>query len=115
MHTHLLNYKSTDPLSRRLGLNKLEVCMMVMRELEETYTSASIFCGVFLEAMRQLYPEYSASTTLPPPGMPNSNQTTQNTVLPQLDVTLSPMSDDILSALMDGISSPNFWESINGT
>jgi hypothetical protein len=113
MHTHLLNYKSADPLSRRLGLNKLDLCMMVMSELEDKYTSASIFRGVFLEAMRQLYPECSEPTALPAPETTDSKPATQNVAPPQLDYTLSPMSDDIVSALMEGISAPNFWETIN--
>lgn len=111
MHVHLLNCKSADALSRRLSLNKLELCMMVMEELEETYTSASVYRGVFLEAIRQLYPNYSTSTAIGESNatdfsLPRSNPSDDSMILPMVN-------DDILAALFDEASCFNFWESFS--
>ncbi|KAL6691455.1 fungal-specific transcription factor domain-containing protein [Trichoderma pleuroticola] len=111
MHVHLLNCKSTDALSRRLSLNKLELCMMVMEELEETYTSASVYRGVFLEAIRQLYPNYSvgpAGAALTAGGTPLSRATPTDD-----SAALSNINDDILTTLLDEASCFNFWESFS--
>ncbi|EEU37832.1 uncharacterized protein NECHADRAFT_1812, partial [Fusarium vanettenii 77-13-4] len=62
MHVHLLDCKSQNPLTRKLGFNKLEFCMEVMREFQKTYTSASVFCGIFGEAIRQLSPDNSGQS-----------------------------------------------------
>ncbi|UKZ45915.1 hypothetical protein TrVGV298_000109 [Trichoderma virens] len=111
MHVHLLNCKSTDALSRRLSLNKLELCMMVMEELEEVYTSASVYRGVFLEAIRQLYPNYSASAA-------GGSSTVEGVSLPRAapaddSATLPIINDDILTNLLDEASCFNFWESFS--
>lgn len=108
MHIHLLNCKSADALTRRLSLNKLELCMMVMEELEKTYASASIYRGVFLEAIRQLYPNYSVNTSIHQPDtiptLPQAEPSNNSTTLPLI-------TDDILDAFLDEASSMNFWES----
>ncbi|KAF2027312.1 hypothetical protein EK21DRAFT_102622 [Setomelanomma holmii] len=54
MHIHLLNCKATDALSSRLSFNKLEVCVTVMRELSKAHTSATMFCGLFREAVQRV-------------------------------------------------------------
>lgn len=111
MHVHLLNCKSTDALSRRLSLNKLELCMMVMEDLEETYTSASVYRGVFLEAIRQLYPNYSGSPT----GVASTaGGVSLSRATPADDsATLPNINDDILTTLLDEASCFNFWESFS--
>ncbi|KAK4082753.1 transcriptional regulator family: Fungal Specific TF [Trichoderma aggressivum f. europaeum] len=111
MHVHLLNCKSTDALSRRLSLNKLELCMMVMEDLEETYTSASVYRGVFLEAIRQLYPNYSgspagAASTAGGASLSRATPTDDSAALPNIN-------DDILTTLLDEASCFNFWESFS--
>ncbi|KAL7941839.1 fungal-specific transcription factor domain-containing protein [Trichoderma barbatum] len=111
MHVHLLNCKSTDALSRRLSLNKLELCMMVMEELEETYTSASVYRGVFLEAIRQLYPNYSVSTA---GSTSAAGEVSLARATPADDsATLPIINDDILTTLLDEASCFNFWESFS--
>lgn len=83
--------------------------MMVMEELEETYTSASVYRGVFLEAIRQLYPNYSVSVAGGDPnatGFSPPRTTDDSTVLPMIN-------DDILTALLDEASCFNFWESFS--
>ncbi|KAL2828388.1 C6 transcription factor [Aspergillus cavernicola] len=64
IQTNLLNCKSADALSKRLRLNKLTMCMLVMEELQKTYTVASIYRGIFAKAIQQLFPEYTESTLL---------------------------------------------------
>lgn len=84
--------------------------MMVMEELEEMYTSASVYRGVFLEAIRQLYPNYSSST------MSESNSTdfSQPRASFSNDAMMVPLvNDDILTALLDESSCFNFWESFS--
>ncbi|KZM27311.1 DNA binding [Ascochyta rabiei] len=119
MHVHLLNCKSENHLTRRLALNKLEMCMAIMRELQKTHTSASIFCGVFGEAIRQLAPGPLDESIW---GVPRIRR-------PQTVAALSPegiqapgvddfalqtvVTDDILESLLNETSSYNFWESIN--
>lgn len=55
MQMHLLNCNSANPLSRRLRLNKLNICMMVMEEFQKVYTVASIYRGIFAKAIQQFY------------------------------------------------------------
>ncbi|KAL6897484.1 fungal-specific transcription factor domain-containing protein [Trichoderma evansii] len=111
MHVHLLNCKSEDALSRRLSLNKLELCMMVMEELEEMYTSASVYRGVFLEAIRQLHPNYSASSTMSESSLTDFSQPRASFSNDTMTVPL--VNDDILTALLDESSCFTFWESFS--
>lgn len=119
MHVHLLGCKSDNSLTRRLALNKLEMCMTIMRELQKTHTSASIFCGVFGEAIRQLVPGpldeaiWGVAQTIRP--------STAGSIVPEhvqaanLDgFALQPIvTDDVLESLLNETSTYNFWESIN--
>lgn len=56
MQIHLLNCNSANPLSRRLQLNKLNTCIMVMEEFQKTYTVASIYREIFGKAVQHFYP-----------------------------------------------------------
>ncbi|KAE8374677.1 fungal-specific transcription factor domain-containing protein [Aspergillus bertholletiae] len=64
MQTHLLNCIYANPLSRRFSFNKLDMCMGVLEELQKTYTVASLFRGIFMKALQQIFPTYGASSTL---------------------------------------------------
>lgn len=64
MQVYLLNCKFGDALSRRLGLNMLNMCMMVLEELQKTYTVASVCRGIFGKAIQQLFPDDAASIAL---------------------------------------------------
>ncbi|KAM0253626.1 hypothetical protein ACHAQJ_007201 [Trichoderma viride] len=64
MQVYLLNCKFGDSLSRRLGLNMLNMCMMVLEELQKTYSVASVCRGIFGKAIQQLFPDDAASTSL---------------------------------------------------
>lgn len=118
MHVHLLGCKSDNHLTRRLAFNKLEMCMTVMRELQKTHTSASIFCGVFGEAIRQLLPgpfDESiwgvAQTRLSIAG--DATQESAE-VASAFDSALQPIvTDDVLESLLNETSVYNFWESLN--
>lgn len=119
MHVHLLSCKSENSLTRRLAFNKLEMCMTVMRELQKTHTSASIFCGVFGEAVRHLVPgpldetiwgvaqvrRPATATTMVPETTPTINID---------DFAMQPVvTDDVLESLLNETSTYNFWESMN--
>lgn len=62
MQAHLVQCKFGDTLSKRIRLNKLEMCMLVLEELQKTYTVASIYRGIFTKAIQQIFPGYSAPT-----------------------------------------------------
>jgi hypothetical protein len=64
MKTHLFQCKYGDPLSKRIKLKKLEVCMLVMEELQKTYTVASVYRAIFIKAIQQIFPDYSAPVAL---------------------------------------------------
>lgn len=54
MQAHLLESRSGDHLSRSVGLHKLELCLMVLREVEETYPAATMIRNLFVEAVSRL-------------------------------------------------------------
>ncbi|KAJ5241152.1 C6 transcription factor [Penicillium citrinum] len=58
MQVHLFHCKVGDSLSKRVRLNKLEMCMLVMEELQKTYTVASIYRAVFTKALQLIFPGY---------------------------------------------------------
>ncbi|KAL7912429.1 fungal-specific transcription factor domain-containing protein [Trichoderma velutinum] len=63
MQTHMQLYKSADPLTKRIRLHKLEMCMLIMEELQKIYTVASIYRGIFLKALQQICPSYQSKIT----------------------------------------------------
>jgi hypothetical protein len=131
MQAHLLHCKTGDPLSKRVRLNKLEMCMLVMEELQKTYTVASIYRAVFTKAIQMIFPGYSA------PVAPFSSTTNAAAAAPTPasvnGAVNSPMGADIpdytqsqinegafiaddgnlMDALMDEASIFNFWETWN--
>ncbi|KAF3009982.1 hypothetical protein E8E13_011329 [Curvularia kusanoi] len=118
MRVHLLGCKSDDRLTRRLAFNKLEMCMTIMRELQKTHTSASYFCVVFGEAVRQLMPGPLDETIWGTPQIRGASATSP--VVGRVrsvdfnDPNLQPVvTDDILESLLNETSTSNFWESIN--
>jgi hypothetical protein len=72
MQVYLLNCKFGDALSRRLGLNMLNMCMMILEELQKTYSVASVCRGIFGKAIQQLFPDEAASISLSH-SLPESN------------------------------------------
>ncbi|KAL4740641.1 fungal-specific transcription factor domain-containing protein [Aspergillus similis] len=137
MQMHLLNCRSGTSLSRRLRLNKLNACMMVMEEFQQVYTVASIYRGIFAKAIQLICPEGagpggSENTVVPesssvplPVGV--SASTSAPVPVPQetaeMDhqhigtaVTVGPEPDqgaaltDMVDALLDETLPFNFWE-----
>jgi hypothetical protein len=64
MQTHLLESMSSDPLIKKVGLNKLDLCMMIMSQLEETYPAATLIRGLFLEAIDKVHSQNHQSMKL---------------------------------------------------
>ncbi|KAJ6008619.1 hypothetical protein N7522_003635 [Penicillium canescens] len=111
MHVHLLNCKSPGPLSRRLGLNKLELCMMVLEQMQHTHPSSSLFRGIFLAAIHHIFPSYVAQSTIPELASSESSPPQDISVNdPMAGITIG---EDAIDALMDEVSIFNFWESLN--
>lgn len=132
MQAHLLHCKTGDPLSKRVRLNKLEMCMLVMEELQKTYTVASIYRAVFTKAIQLIFPGYSAPVA-PFSSTANAVATdhTPAGVSDVIGAENSPMETnvlefnqtheggfgvgegDLMDALMDEASIFNFWENWN--
>jgi hypothetical protein len=93
--------------------------MTVMRELQKAHTSASIFCGVFGEAIRQLMPGPLDKTIWG--GAQTRRPSTAATAIPQSTEVINTnndnlqpvVTDDIIESLLNETSTYNFWESIN--
>ena len=95
--------------------------MAIMRELQKTHTSASIFCGIFGEAVRQLVPgpldesiwgvaqirRPSMAAAVAPESVPTAN--IENYAAQPI------ITDDILESLLNETSTYNFWESMHLT
>lgn len=96
--------------------------MTVMRELQKVHTSASIFCGIFREAVAQLSPGrldesiWGASARALSTTAATMNETTTDTLgyLNNPDGVMQPfINDDVLASLLDESSIQTFWESMN--
>ncbi|TGJ82414.1 hypothetical protein E0Z10_g6353 [Xylaria hypoxylon] len=54
MNSHLFESKSSDPLIRQSSLNKLDLFMIVLRKIQDVYSSATFIRGLFLQAIEKL-------------------------------------------------------------
>ncbi|KUJ13906.1 uncharacterized protein LY89DRAFT_590938 [Mollisia scopiformis] len=63
MQIHLFDCKSSVPLRRGLGKNKLSLCMLVLSQLRDTYWSASVIFRLFERAQTML--DKSKSNNIP--------------------------------------------------
>jgi hypothetical protein len=54
MQIHLFDCKSNIPIRRGLGSNKLNLCMLVLSQLRDTYWSASVVYRLFERAQKLL-------------------------------------------------------------
>jgi hypothetical protein len=89
MQIHLFDCKSTNPLICGLGSNKLQLCMLVLSNLRETYWSAGVMYRLFGRAQTILSnsnPELSKATKNPASSTSriNAQYTNQNFVDPLL-------------------------------
>ena len=111
MHVHLLNSKSSDPLTRQISLNKLDFCMLLLGELQAAYDSAGVFRGVFFEAIRRGAPETAAPT-----GTENfSSVTTANAIPTDLAPSGLTFDDGFFDELMGQGSISSFWDWVGST
>lgn len=112
MHVHLLSVKSADSLSSQLGHIKLRLCLTILGAIGTTCASASVFRGVFLEALRQ--------TLLRNPGVAaaewhnaiaNPAIETESRLAP--DSALFDIDANFFANLMDDASILHLWEGLN--
>lgn len=93
--------------------------MTVMRELQKVHTSASIFCGIFGEAVRQLSPgnldeSIWGASERDHPAMADTMTSDALGFLNNPDEMLHPfVNDNMLASLLDESSIQTFWESMN--
>jgi hypothetical protein len=64
MQIHLFECKSTVPLRRGLASNKLNLCMLVLSQLRDTYWSASVIYRLFERAQKMLDKSQSQKTPI---------------------------------------------------
>ena len=100
--------------------------MLVMEELQKTYTAASVYRGIFMKAIQQIFPNYRPSTLLSThaaspdrtstdlPGSGNAEPVAAHTGQATNQEMETSFSDDFVDALMDQASLFNLWEYWNG-
>lgn len=104
------------------------MCMLVMEELQKTYSVASIYRGIFTKALEQIFPGYSvpptlSSSTANTAAVPEIRSQPHDTVTEaetsglntQFNGFDSGVADDgyLMSTLMDEASIFKFWETWN--
>ena len=123
MQMHLLLCRSADLLSRNLRLHNIEMLMLIMEELQKTYTVASIYRGIFVKAIQQLFPTYRPCTS---PSAQAVGPIQENATNPSTSLNAGPITGDsfedsqygmgavfndgLVDALMDHASLFNIWE-----
>ncbi|KAK6076369.1 cutinase transcription factor 1 beta [Seiridium cupressi] len=116
MNSHLLESKSSDPLIRQSSLNKLELFMMVLRKIQDVYSSATFIHGLFLQAIEKLTsPHYTGENT-PQHFSPRHNPMADSTSLANSQGGENQIPMDALWQFDDPIS--ELWDSLphfNGT
>jgi hypothetical protein len=85
--------------------------MMVLEQMQDTHPSASVFRGIFLGAIRQLFPDYMVQASMPESAAPECP--IPQGISPDDPAEGMTISEDIIDALMDEASMYNFWESFN--
>ncbi|KAJ5630005.1 hypothetical protein N7528_003662 [Penicillium herquei] len=134
MQTHLLFYKTADPLSKSLRLHRLEMCMLVLETLQKTYIVAAVYRGIFLKAIQHIRSSHqtvrpmdqamnfnstSASDTVGrnPSVHAGGDQTASEILYNPSSVTSSAqMMEDaggILNSILDESTAFNLWETWN--
>ncbi|KAK5630514.1 hypothetical protein RRF57_006229 [Xylaria bambusicola] len=89
MNSHLLESKSSDPLIRQSSLNKLDLFMIVLRKIQDVYSSATFIRGLFLQAIEKLNsPRYTGANTpqiFSPPQNSTGDSASQTTLQGRMD------------------------------
>jgi hypothetical protein len=86
-----------------------------MEEFQKTYTVASIYRGIFMKALQQLFPDYALNASAPNPVADpiSTDPTTGNLSLFNDSVMDTAFTDSLVDTLMDDASIFSFWESLN--
>ncbi|KAI0479874.1 hypothetical protein F4859DRAFT_477602 [Xylaria cf. heliscus] len=110
MNSHLLESKSPDPLIRQSSLNKLDLFMIVLRRIQNLYSSATFVHGLFLQAIERLNsPHYNIGEKTPRSFSPlhtsASDSTGQAPRLDQLPMDIFWQLDDRISEFWDPLPS----------
>ncbi|KAI8946739.1 hypothetical protein F4801DRAFT_563370 [Xylaria longipes] len=110
MNSHLLESKSSDPLIRQSSLNKLDLFMIVLRKIQNVYSSATFVHGLFLQAIEKLNSPYYTGVNISQPFSPRQISTPDSTSQPprldQLPMDIFWQLDDRVSEFWDPL--PNF-------
>lgn len=106
MQIHLLDCKSTNSLISSLGSNKLQLCMIVLENLRQTYWSANVMYRLFQGAhsvLKQSAPATRRSSVGPtrPAGRNSEGEGEDDT---EMEVNFGPEAS---TGLADEITS--FW------
>jgi len=128
MQIHLFDCKSTVPLRRGLGKNKLNLCMLVLSQLRDTYWSASVIYRLFERAqiMLEKFNSKSRGSTQPERSLashhtgthPGSNEIDleRQRHVHQQDTEDTNQSMPQSDLLMDGQTLPGpFWLNESGS
>lgn len=102
MQIHLLDCKSPTPSVRRLGHHKLDLCMMVLSELRETYWGADFTYKMFDRARAKL-----AQVAETPPISTNRPLPAMTQAFNNMNTPITPSMDDHMPSI-DDLLSPNF-------
>ncbi|KAI0436974.1 hypothetical protein F4803DRAFT_556456 [Xylaria telfairii] len=103
MNSHLLESKSSDPLIRQSSLNKLDLFMIVLRKIQNVYSSATFVHGLFLQAIEKLNSPYYTGVEIPTSFSPRQNSTPPR--LDQLPMEIFWQLDDRISEFWDPLPS----------
>ncbi|KAL4790307.1 cytochrome P450 [Aspergillus venezuelensis] len=110
MHIHLMNCKSSNPLTQQLSRNKLEFCLLILKVMRDVHSSASYYRALFSEAVRHVFPE---STSGPSPSLPERSDAGVSSTAPGAPAIDTFLSGNFFDDLMDEASFFNFWDSLN--
>jgi hypothetical protein len=108
MNSHLLESKSADPLIRQSSLNKLDLYMMVLKKIQDVYTSATFIHGLFLQAIEKLNSPNHTGLNTPQLFSPQQNSTAVCTDHDTLYGRLDHTPIDTLWQIEDRIF--DFWD-----
>lgn len=81
--------------------------------MQHTHPSSSIFRGIFLEAIRQIFPGYVAQPPAPELEPTSGPPLVQQDAPADDPIAGMAVGEDTIDALMGEVSMFNFWESLN--
>ncbi|KAG0652791.1 Cutinase transcription factor 1 beta [Hyphodiscus hymeniophilus] len=94
MQIHLFDCKSAEPLRRGLGTNKLNLCMLVLSQLRDTYWSASVTHRLFARAQTLLdnHSPIVTAQSKKPTSHPRRMRTQPNSTAIDTEQTFRPLN-----------------------